>query len=521
MLFLVIFTLLALNEQKNIVEDLYQNRFLTYQKADHLVGKITNIHKNLYKLITWSSTNYGQEKIQALIKKQLEDLNKASHDADELVQSVQTTEEQQYLMRVKKVLPDYKRTIEGTIEMMATDASYATMYVETAENQYNELEKAISELSQYEESLTRINYTDVKERFLSSLKKVIILSVVSMIFSVFLSTKIVRILQKSILTIHKTSIELKKGNLNQRSDVYSQDEIGQCAIAFNKLIEYIQQIIKQVDHVSNSILDSSISLAKSTETALVLSTQQSESAISTVLHLEKIHMNIGDVSDNIKRLQNTAGNSLLKNEQGMTRLHEFTVEMRHIEEAVQKISSAVKKFVLHTHDITDMTKEVKDIADQTNMLALNAAIEAARAGEAGKGFAVVADEVRKLADKSSEAAFKIDEITQTLDQSGIVIEDVIAHGQQSVNSGLELITDLTSAIEVVSKFVLQVTDEIKHIDVAMQEQARSGKEVTMQIEQIAQLAEKNQDGLQQNTMLANELEDYAEKLRQAVSAFKA
>jgi len=285
---------------------------------------------------------------------------------------------------------------------------------------------------------------------------------------------------------------IAEGDLDQHVDVASNDELGDMAAAFRRMMVNLNGTISQTQAVVEQLVPSVEQMRAISQTLASSAEEQSSAAEEVAASLEETDV---QVQSNAESAQ--AANQLVSDVSG------FAASSQEIMGAMIKAMDAI---AVSSQKIGKIIKVIEEIAFQTNLLALNAAVEAARAGQRGRGFAVVAQEVRNLAGRSAKAARETSEL----------IEDA----SRQVEEGVVIAAETEATLGEIVQSVVRVRDLVAEIAAASEDQARSVAQVSGAMVQVNQGAQAASQQSEELASTADELGQLAEMLHKQVIRFK-
>jgi methyl-accepting chemotaxis protein len=317
-------------------------------------------------------------------------------------------------------------------------------------------------------------------------------SLVAVMLAAAIAVWIIRAIMHPLEASVKLARAVAEGDLTQRIEPDSDNEIGQLVRALKDMNDKLVEVVGEVRTETEIIATASQQIASGNGDLSSRTEEQASSLEETASSMEELTGTVKQNAENARQANQLVASTADVAAKGGQIVDQVVDTMESIKDSSKKIA--------------DIIGVIDGIAFQTNILALNAAVEAARAGEQGRGFAVVASEVRNLAQRSATAAKEIKSL----------IEDSV----DKVDAGGRLVDEAGRTMTEVVGAVKRVTDIMGEIAAASAEQSAGIEQVNQAITQMDDVTQQNAALVEEAAAASESLQEQAVKLAEAVSFFK-
>ncbi len=333
----------------------------------------------------------------------------------------------------------------------------------------------------------------------------------------FANTKII----KPIRNLRNMMREMSQGegDLSQRIEVLSRDELGETSAYFNELLENLQSLMTKISDVALQVSFDSMQINKSLNDANGTSRESVKLSKQASLSNQNIFDSCKDIS---QKTEDTIG-ELVKAKvaaaKGLSNIGGLGSKALSMGEEMVKLESEIALLNSQSKNLLDMLGVIKSIADQTNLLALNAAIEAARAGEVGRGFAVVADEIRQLAFKTQESTESISKLLQENSRLNNMLGDCMQKTADDTKSLIDSMDGTKNSINLISSGIDSVNRMALEIASSSNKQTQMTGEISNVGEEVSKCSISSAEAIEHISDSTNDLAEQSKALYELIAKF--
>ncbi|KQK54268.1 chemotaxis protein [Pseudomonas aeruginosa] len=312
-----------------------------------------------------------------------------------------------------------------------------------------------------------------------------------------------------------------EGGLTQRLPHTGRDELGELAGWFNRFLDKLQPIIRDVKvsvRDARSTADQSAAISSQTSAGMQQQFREIDQ-VATASH--EMTATAQDVARSAAQAADAARGADQATRDGLALIDRTTQSIDSLAANLTSAMGQVEQLASSSEEIGSVLEVIRAIAEQTNLLALNAAIEAARAGDAGRGFAVVADEVRNLARRTQDSVEQIRGVIEGLQQGTRDVVDAMHGSHRQAQGSVEQVDEAVAALQRIGEAVTVINDMNLQIASAAEEQSSVAEEINRNVAAIRDVTESLSSQAEESAQVSQSLNRLANHQQGLMEQFKA
>ncbi|MFG8250840.1 methyl-accepting chemotaxis protein [Pseudomonas aeruginosa] len=312
-----------------------------------------------------------------------------------------------------------------------------------------------------------------------------------------------------------------EGDLTQRLPHTGRDELGELAGWFNRFLDKLQPIIRDVKvsvRDARSTADQSAAISSQTSAGMQQQFREIDQ-VATASH--EMTATAQDVARSAAQAADAVRGADQATRDGLALIDRTTQSIDSLAANLTSAMGQVEQLASSSEEIGSVLEVIRAIAEQTNLLALNAAIEAARAGDAGRGFAVVADEVRNLARRTQDSVEQIRGVIEGLQQGTRDVVDAMHGSHRQAQGSVEQVDEAVAALQRIGEAVTVINDMNLQIASAAEEQSSVAEEINRNVAAIRDVTESLSSQAEESAQVSQSLNRLANHQQGLMEQFKA
>ncbi|NMM65947.1 methyl-accepting chemotaxis protein [Clostridium sp. P21] len=380
----------------------------------------------------------------------------------------------------------------------------------------------------------------ISEKELFSPLTVLMLNLIKIIAVIFIIIILVAVFYSKYITdkikpVSELSKVIADGDLTQKLEIKSEDELGQMGKHLNDMVSNLKDIVSGVSSAIESVVATSEELTASSDQTKVAADEIARSVQDMASNEEKqneitdkvskaseiVFNGMKSISDSVDKVNKSSIESCDKAKDGNKVVEQAIEHMNKINDKVTTSSNIINVLARKSNEIGNIVSLITDVSEQTNLLALNAAIEASRAGEQGRGFSVVAEEVRKLAEESGNSAKQINVLILEIQNEIASAVKSMNEGTNAVKQGIVVVKNTGESFQSILSAVDDVSKQMQKTSNEVVETYNGTKEVVNSMNRIIEITKQSSEGTQniaaateEQSALMKEVANAAEVLSQ-------